>query len=121
VLRDDSVSAGPASRCVLFAAAAAAGDPRAAPRHRWARVMIAQASLETDVRSSDTYYEVGRVLDIEYYTFAMNGDTWKGRYDDGSAMAESRYALGRNTTPTDGIDRGVYPAIGAPQFLCHFN
>ena len=28
---------------------------------------------------------------------------------------------GRDTTPEDGITRDVYPAIGAPQFLCHFS
>ena len=28
---------------------------------------------------------------------------------------------GRDTTPADGIARDVYPAIGAPQFLCHFS
>lgn len=28
---------------------------------------------------------------------------------------------GRDTTPDDGIARDVYPAIGAPQLLCHFS
>jgi hypothetical protein len=136
----------------------------------------------TDLSHYRAYYEVGGVIDSEYYSFAMDGDTWKGWYDWDDAMAESRYTLGRNckgfrgtlglgdssddgatgritlltdesktvytsptlvpgkvvklqlplsspyrfsiqgrdTTPVDGVDRDVYRAVGAPQFLCHF-